>query len=237
LALKRTSLDQCEQALGILWFHDQKTPDVVMSAGQLGKIIHDSGLGVPNSTRLNRSLSKSGKVISSGPGYRLKALARAEIHGWLRRVWATAGAAVDQERGYLPKAVWQNTRGYLERVCVQINGCYEYQFYDATSVLVRRLIETLIIECYEHLKRADEIKGADGFYVMLRDLVARATGTSALSLSRNTHQLLKAVKELGDRSAHDRRYNAVRADLEKIQQVVRAAVDDMVNLASLRRAV
>lgn len=40
------------------------------------------------------------------------------------------------------------TRGYLEKVADQINGTYENGWYDACAVMLRRFVETLIIETY-----------------------------------------------------------------------------------------
>lgn len=233
-ALYKLDRNRVDQALSILWFHDEKKTDIVMSAGELSKILHNAGLGNPNSTRLGEAIRKSKKVIPSGAGFRLKILARAEIQEWLRPILGANKPAVDHELGYLPRGVWERSRGYIEKVCAQINGCFQFEFYDGASVLVRRLIETLIIECYEHLKRQSEIKGSDGNYLMLRDLVNKATGAGGLTLGRDAQRALKDVKELGDRSAHNRRYNAVRADLEKVQSGVRVAVDEMFNLTSLR---
>ena len=65
--------------------------------------------------------------------------------------------------------------------------------------------------------------------------VNRANGSNGLHLGRDAQKALSDVKELGDRSAHNRRYNAVKADLEKIQSGVRVAVDEMIALAELRR--
>ena len=45
---------------------------------------------------------------------------------------------------------------------------------------------------------------------------------------------LRAVKELGDRSAHNRRFVAVKADLEKIQSGVRVMADELISIARLR---
>jgi hypothetical protein len=56
-------------------------------------------------------------------------------------------------------------------------------------------------------------------------------------LGRDAKKALEAVKELGDRSAHNRRYNAVPAELEKVQSGVRVALDEMISLAELRRMV
>src|SRR5205085_2227972 len=102
----------------------EKTPDVAMSAGQLSKLIHESGLGVPHSTRLKEALRKSGKVNGNGngAGFRLKALSRTEIRGWVRGILGTPNPTVDQDLGYLPRGVWVKTRSYIEKVCVQLNA-------------------------------------------------------------------------------------------------------------------
>jgi hypothetical protein len=52
----------------------------------------------------------------------------------------------------LPHAMVRSTRGYLERVCFQINGCYEQGWFDACAVMMRRLLETLIVEAFERHK-------------------------------------------------------------------------------------
>jgi|SRR5581483_8337787 len=44
----------------------------------------------------------------------------------------------------------RGTRGYIEKISNQINGAYENGWYDACAVMLRRLIETLIIETFEH---------------------------------------------------------------------------------------
>jgi hypothetical protein len=143
---------------------------------------------------------------------------------------------VDHSQAYLPEAVWKNTRGYIEKECVQLNGCYQYGFLDAASVMMRRLVETLIIEAYEHLKRENEIKDHDGNYFMLGDLVTASVGANSLNLGREAKRALGDIKTLGDRSAHNRRYNAVKPDLDGgMRSGFRLAVDELINLASLRR--
>jgi hypothetical protein len=227
-------LKQTEKALALLWFHDEKDFNVIMSSGQLSKIMLESGLGNPNSTQLKESIRKSGYVLSTSKGFRLKDLSRSKIRDWIEPILGEVQPDVDQDLGFLPKDVWIDTRPYIEKVCGQMNGCFQFHFYDAASVMVRRLVETLLIECYEHLKRESEVKGADGNYLMLRDLIKKANDTGGLNLGREAKKALDAVKELGDRSAHNRRYNAVKADLEKVQSGVRVVVDEMINLSNLR---
>lgn len=58
----------------------------------------------------------------------------------------------------LPHGIVRGTRGYVERVVFQINGCYEKGWFDGCAVMMRRLIETLIIECFEKYGIASKIK-------------------------------------------------------------------------------
>jgi hypothetical protein len=234
--LETLNLSISKKALALLWLHDEKTPNIVITAGELARTIHRTGLGNPHSTQLAVALKESGLVLQQRAGFSLKALSRGKIRIWLESILGATQPSVDQDLGYLPKQVWIKTRGYMERVCEQLNGCFQFGFYDAASVLVRRLIETLIIEAYESLKRENEIKDSQGNYFMLNGLINAANGSMGIALGRDAKKALLEVKELGDRSAHNRRYNAVKADLEKVQSGIRVTVDELINIAVLRHA-
>jgi len=144
---------------------------------------------------------------------------------------------MDHSAGYLPDAIWSRTRGYIESVCKQLNGCFGAAYYDAASVMLRRLMETLIIEAYEHLKREGEIKDTEGNYFMLKHLVERASGKpphSGLNLGRDAKKNLEEVKALGDKSAHSRRFVAHAPDLVNIQHGVRTAAQELIQIANLK---
>ncbi len=64
----------------------------------------------------------------------------------------------------------KGTRPYIEKISNQINGCYEYGWFDACAVMIRRLLETLIIEVFEHHKIESKIKKS-GDYLYLKDLI------------------------------------------------------------------
>ena len=64
----------------------------------------------------------------------------------------------------------KGTRSYIEKVANQINGCYEYGWFDACAVMIRRLLETLIIEVFEYHKIQSKIQ-KNGDYLYLRDLI------------------------------------------------------------------
>lgn len=234
ISLSKLSLTSIDQALAILLFLDRGKIGVVISSGELAKTIYKSGLGNPHSTRLAASLKQSGKVLCSTQGFALKDIARSNLTTLYSSILAPDLPSVDQDNGYLPKAVWHPTRGFIHKVCEQLNGCYHFGYYDGTNVLIRRLIETLIIECYTALKRETEIRGTDGNTLMLRDLVNVVLNKSPLNLGRDAKKALPEIKELGDRSAHAPRFNAVKADLDKIQSGLRLLVDELIHIWGVR---
>lgn len=134
----------------------------------------------------------------------------------------------------LPLSVVRGTRGYIEKVANQANGAYEQGWYDACAVMVRRLLETLIIEAFEHHGLAAKIKTASGDFLYLRDLIDRALGEPSWNLSRNCKQAMPKLKDIGDKSAHSRRYNAHRGDIDPLLLDVRLVVQELVYLAALK---
>lgn len=134
----------------------------------------------------------------------------------------------------IPFELVRSTRGYLEKIVHQINGSYSNGWYDACAVMIRRLIETLIIETFEKHKIAANIKGPSGDFFFLSDLIIKTLNESTWNLSRNSRQSLPKLKDIGDKSAHSRRYNAVRNDIDKTIPDLRVAVQELVYLAGLR---
>ncbi len=132
--------------------------------------------------------------------------------------------------------MFKNTRGYLEKVVYQINSSYDNSCYDASAVMIRRLIEILIIEIYECNHIEYKIKNTAGDFLFLDDLIDffLSESTWNLSLSRNTKKGLKQLKALGDLSAHSRRYNANRHDLDKVINDLRVTAEELLYLAGLK---
>lgn len=134
----------------------------------------------------------------------------------------------------IPMAIVKGTRGYIEKVALQANGCYESGWFDACAVMIRRMIETLIIECFEHYKIADKIKDSNGNYFFLKDLIEICLKENTWSLGRNTKKALPTLKNIGDLSAHSRRYLANKSDIDKIQEGLRITVEELVHLSKLK---
>lgn len=154
----------------------------------------------------------------------------------LRTTWkaavVTKSFAVDE--GLFPLAILvQANRGYLATIGRQMNGCFLQGWYDGSAVMMRRLLEISIIEAFEHKAIAHKIKGGDGNYLHLTDLVARALAEPALPLSRNAKRYLPQLRDVGHMSAHGRYFLARKEDLEKVQQGCRVVVEEFLHHANL----
>lgn len=135
----------------------------------------------------------------------------------------------------IPHSMVKGTRGYIEKVCFQINGSYEKGWFDACAVMMRRLLETLIIETFEHHKIDRKIKDSgSGDFFFLKDLIDCTLNEPSWNIGRNVKQALPKLKQLGDHSAHSRRYNAHREDIEKLCNDFRITVQELLYLSKLK---
>lgn len=134
----------------------------------------------------------------------------------------------------VPRSIVRNTRGYIERIANQANGAYDMGWYDACAVMIRRLIETLIIESFEKGNIADKIKNNNGEFLYLRDLISKCLAESSWNLGRGCKLALPRLKDIGDKSAHSRRFTAQRGDIDPLLSDVRDVVQELVYLAGLQ---
>ncbi len=148
------------------------------------------------------------------------------------------GARAHGER-VIARSFTARTRGYIEQVVEQINETYENACYDACSVMIRRLAETLIIECFEAKGIETKVKDSSGHFKMLSDLVDAAVAESdvfggAWNLSRNCKASLGKLKAKGDLSAHNRRYLAHRSDIDGLADHLRIVTQELVSIAGIQ---
>jgi hypothetical protein len=136
----------------------------------------------------------------------------------------------------LSRTLTKGTRGYIERVAEQINIAFENGAFDASAVMVRRLVETLLVEAFEHHGIISKIKDpTTGDFFHLSKVVPIAIAeTAKWNLSRNSKQALSSLKNLGDLSAHNRRFNAHRRDIERVRDGLRVVVQELISIADLK---
>jgi hypothetical protein len=114
-----------------------------------------------------------------------------------------------------------------------MNGCFTSGWYDASAVMMRRLIEIAIIEAFEAHTIANKIKDVAGDYLQLSDLVRLTLAEPSWNLSRNAKKSLPQLRELGHKSAHGRYYSARKEDIESVRSDCRVVVEELLHIAKL----
>jgi hypothetical protein len=188
----------------------------------------------PNKTRLRKSMETS-RFLVRGSSHGLFKLQRAklsELEGTYPDL--DTSETVHHTGAILPENLYRNSRGYLESLVHQINASYEYNIFDGCAVLMRRVMEVLLILSFEHLNIADEIKNADGTYVMLESIISKAKNHAKLSLSRNSRETLEVFRNLGNFSAHKIYYNCKRDDIKRQALAYRALFEELLYKSGIR---
>lgn len=233
-AIDSSDLTAVDRAEAVLWFVGLHNDDGI-HVNDICAVIEEAGHPAQNKSRLSKNLTSDRKRVSRVPGkeaLRLHPRAKLELDERYSK-FINAQPKPKASNSVLPQSLFLGTRGYIEKVVFQINASFDLTLFDCCAVMCRRLLETLIIEVYESAGRANDIKGADGNFYMFSDLLRVLLADSQFNVSRNAQQGLKDFKKLGDLSAHSRRYNAHRPDIEKVSQGVRVASEELLHLAKL----
>jgi len=131
---------------------------------------------------------------------------------------------------YFPLELVKNTRGYIEKVAEQACICYDIGLYDACLVMTRKMLETLIIESFERHSISDKIKGSDGNFYYLSDLINYFVNETKWNLSRNAKNSIPEIKRIADLSAHNRRFIAKQHDVDKIKNDLRIVIEELIHI-------
>lgn len=189
----------------------------------------------PNVARLGSNLSASKDVVrGTHPGsHKLHRAALHQLEGTFPKLMESE--EIEHTGSILPKALYSDTRGYLESLADQINSSYEHNIFDGCAVLMRRLMEILLILSFENHSVAAEIKHTDGTYLMLEIIIGKAKNNQQLKLSRNSREALETFRNLGNFSAHKIHYNCKREDIKKVALDYRALIEELLYKAGIKK--
>jgi histidine kinase/DNA gyrase B/HSP90-like ATPase len=139
-----------------------------------------------------------------------------------RRMAAAGPGSEPADAPFLLPDVVRGAPSYIVRILPQINGCWERGWYEACSVMIRRLVETLISHLYEQRGwKADLLDPKTRERYGLQRMVDKVCGDARLGFDRRAADGLKHLKELGDVSAHDFRIAVKRGDLQAVREALR----------------
>jgi hypothetical protein len=227
-------LSHTDRAVALLWYYRYTQQYEERSASELATDLQDEGFPKPNVTRLASDLKRSPNTV------RGKRLGTFQLD--VRRI-----PKLDEQ--YLPILGAKNikvtdavlvsetvagTRPYLEKLAHQINGAYEYEFFDACAVLCRRLMESLLIEVYLSKGRHHEIQ-QNGVFVPLEKLIAHITADRSITLGRGTNKIMEDVKRAGDTAAHDRTYITQQVDIDDWKSKYRKLISELLSVSGVKK--
>ncbi len=231
-AIGNLDLSHTERAVAFLWYYRQTQQFEERTPSELATDLHDEGFPKPNVTRLTQGLSASRYVVK---GHRKgtfqidvrRIIALEEKYGSILKV-----RKVEVSSKVIPSDWFVGAHPYLERLAHQINGCYEYGFYDGCAVLCRRLMESLIIDIYISSGRHNDIQN-NRIFLPLDKLISHIRSDGGIPLGRNTPKTMVDVKQLGDTAAHDRVYITDQSDIDDIKARYRRMIRELMNHAGI----
>ena len=123
--------------------------------------------------------------------------------------------SVQQSGTILPDALYNGLQSNIQSLCKQINASYENHLFDCTAVIMRRLLESLLVLCYQNAGIEADIMDKSGIYhITLDKIIKNAEQNKTLSLSANTRREMALFKDLGNYSAHKIWYNCTQQDIK-----------------------
>lgn len=128
---------------------------------------------------------------------------------------------------FIPNELIEDRFHVLKKVLWEINRCYDNACYNACAAMIRRLVESLIVQAFENHAVAHKIK-RDGNYLDFYDLIGKAVTEPTFKLTRNTKRILPDLKFFGDLAVHNRNAYVRKADLDKLHQATRSAIEELV---------
>jgi hypothetical protein len=232
-ALAERDLTHVDRAVALLWFYRQTQEFEERAPSELAADLHDEDFPKPNVGRLKKDLTRSPFTIRGKRSGTFQIDVRRLAHldttyGPLIRL-----KTITPSDTIIPAEWVSGTRPYLVKLVQQINTCYDSGMYDASAVLCRRLMESLIIEVYVSQKRHAEIQQG-GTFIQLGDLIRCLLSDSSIPKSKALRATPSVVKDVGDTAAHDRTYITRQTDIESFRLNFGRTISELLRLSGIR---
>ena len=235
--LEEMGINETTKAIACLWYADCANPDAEMTAKELAERLGHVGLARNvNVSRLARSLRGDRGVVkgSSSGAFRVSPTRRASLSERFGACLKIQKPRVSD--AVIPDEVVNGTRKYLEQLAHQINGCYDYGFYDGCAVLCRRMVESLLVEAFDRKGQLSAIQKPDKTVMMLDGIIGHAKSGKYIRLPRGTSEIIEKIKQVGDTAAHDRYHIAGKRDIDDFAVEFRKVISQLVGLAGITTA-
>lgn len=221
-------LRHLERLVALVWWHHHSF-DRGVTLSTIKEQLKNANYPKINVTTSDRALKADNRILFCDGEYSIHAKAIASLNGvYLPLLQGSDPMPSDT---LIDPELFRQSRGYIFKVINQANVAFDNRLYDCCLVMIRRLIETLIIEIYERQNKAVEIKDQSGRFLMLADLLAHFKSDHSNNIGRKSEKALEHYKSISDTAAHNRRWNAKKNDIESDIVDLRVAVDELRQMA------
>lgn len=121
---------------------------------------------------------------------------------------------------------------FINHLIKEINSTYENSCYDATAVLIRRVLEISIILVYREFGLESEIRDKNGNYFLLDGLINKIKTNVTINLSRIKSKYHE-FKDIGNYAAHKLDYLTSKKDIDDIYRDYRTALEELYHKGKL----
>ena len=145
------SRTEIEKVARLAFYLSENKDQDEFEVGEVSSLLIALGYAQPNQTRLKAKIQKSRVFVkgSKANRFRLSVTAKNSIRETLPNI--SESEEILSDDSLVPEILFSETRRqYLIRLAQQINAAYEHNLFDACALLMRRLLEILLIHCFEH---------------------------------------------------------------------------------------
>lgn len=227
---------EVDKAVYLAYFHLRTADMVEFSTSDVAGWFDGLHFSKPNTSRLASRFTASRSIVrgSKKGVYRLHANCIKTLDAEFPEI-LEGSEDILFTGAILPEPVFENTRGYLEKLAHQINACYENNLFDGCAVLMRRSIEILLILSFREIGDEASIQDPGGDYDSLSTIINKAKPHTTLNLSKGTRDCIDTFRTLGNFSAHRIEYNCKRKDIKDVALDYRATFEELTYKAGLRK--
>lgn len=234
VSLSKKNPRRIGQTIALLWFYTYTQEYEERSVADLISDLNDDGFGSVNIIRLDRELRKSRFIVrgSRSGTFKINAAKLLELNNLYGDLISIPNLPVSGSIFTLA-LINKVPRVNLQKIFHQINGCYDYGFFDSSLVMIRRLSEILIIQTFIFNGKTNDIKDGNGNFFMLDDLIKKINSDLQICVSRNFKKDIILIKDLGDTAAHDRFYISKKEDLQENVHKFRRSIEELLSLSGI----
>lgn len=222
------SATEIQKVVLLAFYFEFDKDDPEFSPSEMAEILVGLGYARPNLSRMAGRIRRSRDFIkgSTSGFYRLSL----DTRGMLEAKFPSFGDTdeIVSDSVLIPEILFEGLRRpYLLRTVKQINASYEANLFDATALMMRRLLEILLIHTFQAVGLESEVHESNGGFQALKTLVNKAVSRSEVGLSPNVKKSIDQFRELGNLSAHLLHYNCRKDDIRPLRMEYRAVIEEL----------